>query len=292
MPAPLASRASSSRARCPPRVRSLPGRVRRRTGVRRPGFTRIERGELVERVMEIEHVNVALRALSGIVGEGDASPAPGPLRHLMGARPIHQDAPHHLGRHRQELRAVLPDRAILIHQTKVDLVHEGRRLQRLTRAFAPEERGRSTTKLSVHSRDQPIPRLEVALVPCLEKGGDIDGPVIAGWRSRWSMQTLNTNGMLTVLTAAFVAAACSEMKSPTKPARPRSRRNNHRRLRTRQHWPLCARRLRRFTTSTRQLRRGMRLRRRPLRGNRRGRHGDPQRECSLDAVPGAHPGTA
>jgi hypothetical protein len=94
----------------------------------------------------------------------------------MGARPIHEDAPHHLGRHREELRAVLPDRAILIHQTKVDLVYEGRRLQRLTRAFAPEECGRSPSELGVHSWDQLIPRLKVALVPCLEKGGDIDGP--------------------------------------------------------------------------------------------------------------------
>ena len=31
------------------------------------------------------------------------------------------------------------------------------------------------------------------------------------------MQTLTINGMLTILAAAFVAVACSEMKSPTKP---------------------------------------------------------------------------
>ena len=142
-----------------------------------PGFTLIERGKLVESVIEIEHVNVALRALSGVLGERHASPPPGPLRHLMGARTIDEDAPHHLGRHREELRAVLPDGAILIDQTKVDLVHERRRLQRLTRALAPKERRRSPSELIVHSRDQLIPRLEVALVPCLEKGGDIDGPV-------------------------------------------------------------------------------------------------------------------
>ena len=32
------------------------------------------------------------------------------------------------------------------------------------------------------------------------------------------MQTLKTNGMLTILAAAFMAGACSEMRSPTKPA--------------------------------------------------------------------------
>ena len=95
----------------------------------------------------------------------------------MGTGTIDEDAPHHHGRHREELRAVLPDGAILIDQAKVDLVHEGCRLQRLTGALAPKERRRSPSQLVVDSRHQLIPRLEVALVPCLEKGGDIDGPV-------------------------------------------------------------------------------------------------------------------
>jgi hypothetical protein len=95
----------------------------------------------------------------------------------VGTCTIDEDTPHHLGRHREELRAVLPDRAILIHQTKVDLVHECRRLQRLTCALASKERRRSAPELIVHNRDQLIPRLEIALVPCLEKGSDIDGPV-------------------------------------------------------------------------------------------------------------------
>jgi hypothetical protein len=99
----------------------------------------------------------------------------------MGARPIDEDAPHHLGRHREELGAVLPDRAILIHQTKVDLVDERRRLKRLARALVPKKCGRSPPKLVVHNRDQPIARLQVAVVPCLEEGGDIDGRFIAGW---------------------------------------------------------------------------------------------------------------
>ena len=142
-----------------------------------PGFTLIERGQLVESVMEIEHVNVAPRALRGVGAEGHASPAPGPLCHLMGARPIDEDTPHHLARHREELRTVLPDGAILIDEAKVDLVHERRRLKCFTSALTPKERRRSPSELTVHRRDQLIPRLEVALVPCLEKGGDIDGPV-------------------------------------------------------------------------------------------------------------------
>jgi hypothetical protein len=38
--------------------------------------------------------------------------------------------------------------------------------------------------------------------------------------TRNPMQTLRANGMLTILVAAFVAAACSEMTSPTKPGAP------------------------------------------------------------------------
>jgi hypothetical protein len=95
----------------------------------------------------------------------------------MGACAIDEDTPHHLTRYREELRTVLPDGAILVDEAKVDLVHKRRRLKRFTSVLTPKERRRSPSELIVHRRDQPIPRLEVALGPCLEKGGDIDGPV-------------------------------------------------------------------------------------------------------------------
>ena len=45
------------------------------------------------------------------------------------ARVIHQDVPHQLRRHRQELRPVLPVHLGLVDQLQISLVHQRRGLQ-------------------------------------------------------------------------------------------------------------------------------------------------------------------
>ena len=79
-------------------------------------------------------------------------------------------------------RAQRPDRFAILwaraRSTRIRrIISDATARKCLTRALAPKERCRSPSELIVHSRDQLIPRLEVALVPCLDKGGDIDGPV-------------------------------------------------------------------------------------------------------------------
>src|SRR6187401_1494739 len=124
MPALPASRASSSRLvpRTSPVSSSESPPKNRSSGD--AGLARIERGELVERVIEIQHVNLALSALHGVRHKRNASPAPGPLCHLVGTSTIDEDPPHHLRRHCEELRTVLPDGPILVNEVKVDLLHE------------------------------------------------------------------------------------------------------------------------------------------------------------------------
>jgi hypothetical protein len=90
---------------------------------------------------------------------------------------VDENPAHHLRGGPEEMCPIAPIDLPLVDEAKVDLVHERRRLQRLTRAFAPKERRGSPSELSVHSRDQLIPRLEVALVPGLQKRGDIYRPV-------------------------------------------------------------------------------------------------------------------
>jgi hypothetical protein len=42
---------------------------------------------------------------------------------------VDEDAPHHLGRHSEEVRAILPIGVSLIDESEVRLVDQGRRLQ-------------------------------------------------------------------------------------------------------------------------------------------------------------------
>jgi hypothetical protein len=51
---------------------------------------------------------------------------------------VHQDAPHRLGREREEVRAVAQADAGRVHQPDVRLVDQGRRLERVVRALAAE----------------------------------------------------------------------------------------------------------------------------------------------------------
>jgi hypothetical protein len=60
-----------------------------------------------------------------------------PLRGGPRTRRVHQDASHHLGRDREEMRAILPPYVAGVYQAKVDLVDESRCLQRMACAFSP-----------------------------------------------------------------------------------------------------------------------------------------------------------
>jgi hypothetical protein len=86
------------------------------------------------------------------VDERYASPATGSLGRVAGARAVDQDAAHHLRRHAEELPTVLPRGVVLRHQSKVRLMDERGRLQRVSEAFPPEIRCRPAAKLLIDQR--------------------------------------------------------------------------------------------------------------------------------------------
>ena len=61
-----------------------------------------------------------------------------PFGGLTLARVIDQDAPHHLRRHAEEVRAILPVDAILAGESDVRLVDQGGGLQRVVWPFAAQ----------------------------------------------------------------------------------------------------------------------------------------------------------
>ena len=85
------------------------------------------------------------------------------------ARAVHENAPHHLRRDEEELRAILPHRALLIDQAEVDLVDQGGRLQQMPRAFAPQVRGGAAAQFLIDDRHEAVAGAVVTGAPGVEQ---------------------------------------------------------------------------------------------------------------------------
>jgi hypothetical protein len=85
---------------------------------------------------------------------------------------IDEDAPHHLGRDPEEVRAVLPGDVALSGEPHVGLVDQCRRLEGVVRTLLAQVGGGEPAQLSVHERHQLLERLSVAPSPLLQEGGD------------------------------------------------------------------------------------------------------------------------
>jgi hypothetical protein len=78
---------------------------------------------------------------------------------------VNQDPAHHLGRQREEVRAILPISLTLVDQSQVRFVDQGRRLERVPWPLAPEAGCRPAAELLIDDRDQLVPSGEIAPAP-------------------------------------------------------------------------------------------------------------------------------
>ena len=92
-----------------------------------------------------------------------------PAFQIVAPRVVHQNAPHHLRRHREEMRAILPPHALITHEAHVRLIHQRRRLQAMARTLASHVAARQSVKLLIHDRGQPFERARVAVGPRAEQ---------------------------------------------------------------------------------------------------------------------------
>ena len=83
----------------------------------------------------------------------------------MLARMIDQNAPHHLRSDAEEMRAILPDDAILADESDVCLVDQGGRLERVFLPLSAEIGGRPPPQFPVDEREQVVPCLEISVTP-------------------------------------------------------------------------------------------------------------------------------
>ena len=101
--------------------------------------------------------------------ERDARSSIATLRRVACAGVIHEDAAHQLSGQSKEVRPILPGHSLLIDQPQVDLVDEGRRNERVIRAFPPQLAARNPPQLSVDLRQQLLERGGISLGPSYEQ---------------------------------------------------------------------------------------------------------------------------
>src|SRR5262249_20858174 len=92
---------------------------------------------------------------------------------LSRAGAIDENAPHHLRRDGEELRAVLPLRAPLIDETQIRLVHERGWLQRVALPLSTKVRGSTVPQLFVDECHDALARVQISIPPGREELRDV-----------------------------------------------------------------------------------------------------------------------
>ena len=81
------------------------------------------------------------------------------------ARVIHQNQPHQLRRHCEEMRAILPAHRALPDQAQINLVDQRAGLQRVSGALPPQVAVRQAMQFLVNQRHQPVERRAIPAAP-------------------------------------------------------------------------------------------------------------------------------
>jgi hypothetical protein len=74
----------------------------------------------------------------------------------------HQDASHHLSGDSEEVRPILPAYLVLVDESEVNLAHQGRGLEGMSRPFPAEKTGRLAVQLFIDQREQRLQCLRIA----------------------------------------------------------------------------------------------------------------------------------
>ena len=138
-------------------------------------FARIEPRQRVHRVIQRYQVRGPVAAHHGCLFQGDVLHAASAFQ-VVAPRMFHQNAPHQLGRNREEMGAILPLHALIIHQAHVGFIHQGRRLQAVAGALASHVAARQAVELVINDGGQPFERVPVAVAPGAEERADLTHP--------------------------------------------------------------------------------------------------------------------
>ena len=140
----------------------------------------VETREPIERFIHGQHLDriglvrcVSCLAAFQRVLERHARRGSSSLGRLTFARVIHENAAHQLRRDAEELRAVLPGRSPLIHQTEIEFVNERRWRERVIGTFAPQLARRDPPQLAIDYGEQASERARISFRPPQQEPCDV-----------------------------------------------------------------------------------------------------------------------
>ena len=110
------------------------------------------------------------------------------FRGVSAPRMVYEDATHHLGGDREEMRAVLPTDPILVDQPQIGFVNERGRLQGVVAPLPTQIACRACPQISVHQIEEIVARLNVPTSPGAQQERPRSG--FAGWHFLTSPQTM------------------------------------------------------------------------------------------------------
>ena len=97
------------------------------------------------------------------------------LERTLGTRHIHEHAPHHLRRHRQKVRPVLPAHLRSIHQSQKGFVNQCGGLKSVAGPLAAHVAVREAAQLRIDQWDQASKRFLVSSAPREQQARDVSG---------------------------------------------------------------------------------------------------------------------
>src|SRR5215472_2911064 len=86
---------------------------------------------------------------------------------------LHEDAPHHLRRHREKMRTVLPLHLFVVHQSRIRFVDQGGGLQAVAWPLAAHVMASQAPELVVNDRRQAVECARIPRTPGAEQIADI-----------------------------------------------------------------------------------------------------------------------
>ena len=131
-------------------------------------FARIEPRQRVHRVIQRHQVRGTVAAHHCCLLQRNVLHAAAALQ-VVTPRMLHQNAPHHLGRNREEMRAILPLHALVIHQAHVGFIDQRGGLQAVPRALALHVAARQTAQFVINDGSQLFERALVSAAPGAEQ---------------------------------------------------------------------------------------------------------------------------
>src|SRR5437867_6188264 len=131
-------------------------------------FAWIDSRQCVHRVIERQQVHVLIAAHDGCLFQGDVLHATSAF-HVVAPRVLYQNAPHQLGRNREEMGAILPLHALVIHQAHVGFIDQGRGLEAVAGALAFHVALPQTVELVINDGGQPVECASIPVSPGSEQ---------------------------------------------------------------------------------------------------------------------------